>query len=253
MGKQARSDEQSAKGKVANSPPHEIAEPRKRGDYAMTPVEVDGREPANKEASRQAPWLDPDAKARARRMFGFKEVETSKKVVVQSSSDPASLEQVRSNFTDQKKTQMKFERVEDFTNFMTMIAANVTGHPLLDDTLSEELGKFLKSHFERARAAQTPPVPERKYVPRKDEIIPFLREVWGEWLADDKLTKQVLKDNDTPAYNALSNWQRNNDLPDGMTIKTLADLNDEFLQWGYYRRDEVHRVASALARRGLDA
>lgn len=152
-----------------------------------------------------------------------------------------------------KKTEMNFENEEDFIEFMQEIAANVGGSPLYNDALVEELGTFLRSHFNRVRAAQTPPVPRRKYTPRKDEIIPFLREVWGEWLADDKLTKQVLKDHDTPAYNALSNWQRNNDLPDDMTIKTLADLNNEFLEWGYYRRDEVHRVASALARRGLDA
>ncbi|RKF22977.1 hypothetical protein D6851_00190 [Altericroceibacterium spongiae] len=148
---------------------------------------------------------------------------------------------------------MNFENENEFIDFMQEIAANVGGNALYDDSLVDELGKFLKSHFNRARAAETPSVPTRKYQPRKDEIIPFLREVWGEWLADDKLTKQVLKDNDTPAYNALSNWQRNNDLPDDMTIKSLADLNDEFLEWGYYKRDEVHRVVGALNRRGMKA
>lgn len=160
---------------------------------------------------------------------------------------------VRRRKPEPKKTEMNFENENEFIDFMQEIAANVGGNALYNDSLVDELGKFLKSHFNRARAAETPSVPTRKYQPRKDEIIPFLREVWGEWLADDKLTKQVLKDNDTPAYNALSNWQRNNDLPDDMTIKSLADLNDEFLEWGYYKRDEVHRVVGALNRRGMKA
>lgn len=148
--------------------------------------------------------------------------------------------------------RMDIDNERYFISSMMKAAREISGCRFTDP-LIVELEKFLKSHFNRARAAETPSVPTRKYQPRKDEIIPFLREVWGEWLADDKLTKQVLKDHDTPAYNALSNWQRNHPLPEDMRIKTLSDLNDEFLEWGYYKRDEVHRVASALARRGLDA
>lgn len=150
-----------------------------------------------------------------------------------------------------KKTEMQFGREEDFIGFMQEIAANASGGPLYDDALVEELGKFLKSHFDRARLDHTPPVPNRKYVPRKDEIIPFLREVWADWLDAEQLTMPILKDADHRAYQALQNWTRNNELPEGMRIKSASDVTSEFLERDYFRRDEIFRASSAMGRRGL--
>lgn len=150
-----------------------------------------------------------------------------------------------------KKTEMQFGREEDFIGFMQEIAANASGSPLYDDALVEELGKFLKSHFDRARLEHMPPVPKRKYVPRKDEIIPFLREVWGEWLDAAQLTMPILKDADHRAYQALQNWTRSNELPEGMRIKSASDVTSEFLERDYFRRDEIFRASSAMGRRGL--
>ena len=150
-----------------------------------------------------------------------------------------------------KKTEMRFGKEEDFVGFMQEVAASASGSPLFDGALVEELGKFLKSHFDRAREAHTPPVPERRYIPRKDEIVPFLREVWSEWLAAEQLTMPILKDADYRAYQALHNWTRKNNLPDDVRIKTSSDATDEFLAREYFRRDEIYRAASALSRRGI--
>ncbi|MET4131771.1 hypothetical protein ABIE62_000887 [Porphyrobacter sp. MBR-155] len=150
-----------------------------------------------------------------------------------------------------KKTEMQFGREEDFIGFMQEIAANASGSPLFDDALVEELGKFLKSHFDRARLDHTPPLPERKYVPRKDEIVPFLREVWGEWVDAEQLTMPILKDADHRAYQALQNWTRNNELPEGLRVKSASDVTSEFLERDYFRRDEIFRASSAMGRRGL--
>ncbi|GGN51250.1 hypothetical protein GCM10011349_23660 [Novosphingobium indicum] len=150
-----------------------------------------------------------------------------------------------------KTTKMQFGREEDFVGFMQEVAAKASGSPLYDDSLAEELGKFLKSHFDRAREAHTPPVPERRYIPRKDEIVPFLREVWSEWLTAEQLTMPILKDADYRAYQALHNWTRKNNLPADVRIKTSSETTDEFLARDYFRRDEIFRAASALSRRGI--
>ncbi|NCO48524.1 MAG: hypothetical protein GW808_02865 [Sphingomonadales bacterium] len=151
----------------------------------------------------------------------------------------------------QNMAEMQFGREEDFIGFMQEIAANASGSPLYDDDLVEELGKFLKSHFDRARTANTPPVPARRYVPRKDEIIPFLKEVWGAWLDSGHFSRPALREHDVRAYNALQNWLRNNEPPADMNLKTASEVTDEFLQRDYYRRDEVSRFVGALQRRGL--
>ena len=115
--------------------------------------------------------------------------------------------------------------------------------------VADALGSFLKAHFARARAQETPPVPERKYVPRQDEIIPFLREVWGEWLAGGHLARQTLYDHDPAAYSALSNWLRNNELPDDMDIPSNREITDRELESEWFHRDDVPRIASAIGRR----
>lgn len=115
--------------------------------------------------------------------------------------------------------------------------------------VADALGSFLKAHFARAKAQETPPVPERKYVPRQDEIIPFLREVWADWLAGGHLARQTLYDHDPAAYSALSNWLRNNELPDDMDIPSNREITDRELENEWFHREDVPRIASAIGRR----
>lgn len=115
--------------------------------------------------------------------------------------------------------------------------------------LIDDVSAFLKGYRDRYDEANPPSVPRRKFVPRKDHIIPFLREVWGEWLDWGRLSKSVLKDHDPKAYDALTNWQKTNDLPKDISIGTVAQMNDRFLQRRYFALDEVVRASAALTRR----
>ncbi len=118
-----------------------------------------------------------------------------------------------------------------------------------EKTFVEELMKFLNGNFSRHAERNPPPVPKRKFVPRKDQIIPFLDEVWGEWIAASQLTKPLLKEHDDKAYDALMNYQRNKPLPTGLELATQKEANDLFLERGYFTADEAHRVVGLLSRR----
>lgn len=144
---------------------------------------------------------------------------------------------------------MSFSGEKDFIEAIESYARSSADSLPHGQGVADALGSFLKAHFARARAQETPPVPERKYVPRQDEIIPFLREVWGEWLAGGHLARQTLYDHDPAAYSALSNWLRNNELPDDMDIPSNREITDRELESEWFHRDDVPRIASAIGRR----
>lgn len=145
--------------------------------------------------------------------------------------------------------EMSFSGEKDFIEAIESYARSHADSLPHGHSVADALGSFLKAHFARARTQHAPPVPERKYVPRQDEIIPFLREVWGEWLAGGYLERQTLYDHDPTAYSALSNWLRNNELPDDMDIPSNREVNDRELENEWFHRDDVPRIASAIARR----
>lgn len=97
--------------------------------------------------------------------------------------------------------------------------------------------------------ANPPPIPERKYHPRKDNIVEFLQEVWGEWNDRDLLSRRVLQIHDRRAHGALINYLRTDTLPEGLNVWTTKDETDRWLEHGLFTADEVTRASGALQTR----
>ena len=156
------------------------------------------------------------------------------------------------DFTEQDEVLLQGMSSFDEELFIKSVmnyAANAANESPHAENLAQAIGSFLRSHFARVKAQSLPHIPERKYVPRQDEIIPFLREVWSDWLAGGHLQRQILHDHDPDAYSALSNWLRNNQLPDDMDIPTNREVTDRELENEWFHREDVPRIASAMGRR----
>jgi hypothetical protein len=141
---------------------------------------------------------------------------------------------------------------EDLVNTQVNVAQSFVEKGLADPTFPKELERFIMSHFARVNEADLPPIPERKFQAREDDIIDFLRDVWGEWLDRGLLTKAILRNADRNAVIALNNWLRpdaGNVLPEDIDIPGQAEANDRFLARGYFTTSEVHRASGALTRR----
>ncbi|WP_157081282.1 hypothetical protein [Novosphingobium naphthalenivorans] len=151
---------------------------------------------------------------------------------------------------------LNYESVENyekrFIDLMKSVAKEASESPHLADDLPQVVESLLKAHFNRYHQLNPPPVPERKYVPRQDEIIPFLYDVWGDWIASGRLTKPTLRQHDKRAYTALQNWLRHNDLPAEIAVRNNWEVNDEFAQREWFHRDEIVRATGALYRRTPD-
>lgn len=148
---------------------------------------------------------------------------------------------------------LQFQRVKDFEDrfieLMKSVAAEAVDGTSLDQNLPDAIESLLKSHFHRAHELNKPEIPTVKYRPRKDKIIPFLYLVWSEWIASGHFTKQVLRQNDRPAYTALQNWLRHNEMPTVIAARNYWEVNDEFAQREWFHRDEIGRATGALYRR----
>lgn len=148
---------------------------------------------------------------------------------------------------------LQFQRLKDFEDrfieLMKSVAKEAIDGTSLDQNLPDAIESLLKSHFHRAHELKKPEIPTIKYRPRTDKIIPFLYLVWSEWIASGHFTKQVLRQNDRPAYTALQNWLRHNEMPTVIAARNYWELNDEFVQREWFHRDEVPRAAGALYRR----
>lgn len=145
--------------------------------------------------------------------------------------------------------EMRFSGEEEFISYIIHVAEKAEGSPLFDSALPSAVKGLLQSYFDKAKGEILPPVPERKYIPHQDEIIPFLREVWGEWIACGKLSRQVLTAHDESALSAFTNWQRKYGVPDDIKVLTNQEVVSQNLEREWFHRDEVPRIASALSRR----
>lgn len=132
------------------------------------------------------------------------------------------------------------------------LARDLMSRRMATDEFAAELRHFAQAYFERHDEANPPPVPERRFTPRKDQILDFLKSVWGEWIGKRLLTKPLLKAHDDKAYDALMNWQRGNTLPEDVYVPTQKEANDRFLKRRYFTVDECHRVVGLLTRRDKD-
>jgi hypothetical protein len=81
-----------------------------------------------------------------------------------------------------------------------------------------------------------------------ENIIDFLRRVWGEWIGTGALTRPDLRRLDSNAYTALNNYLRNHELPSDIRIPKLSEVNDMALS-GPTPLREVKRLGSASYRR----
>lgn len=129
------------------------------------------------------------------------------------------------------------------------LAGELMSRRIPAETFSEEMRHFAHAFLERYDETNPPPVPKRRFIPRQDQILDFLREAWGEWIERGLLTKPLLKAHDEKAYDALMNWQRANSLPDDLYLPTQKEANDRFLERRYFTVDEAHRVVGLIARR----
>ena len=119
---------------------------------------------------------------------------------------------------------------------------------------SDKAMRFVESYLFDLNEANPPPIPETKFTPRQDEIVSFLRNVWGEWNERDLLNRQILSDHDPKALTALVNWlnqdvEPKNTLPDDLKVYTKKEMTERWLEKFYFARDEVRRAASALNNR----
>lgn len=148
---------------------------------------------------------------------------------------------------------LKYQRMRDFEErfieLMKSVAAEAIDGTLLDENMPEAIESLLRAHFHRAHELNKPPIPTIKYRPRVDKIIPFLYLIWSDWIASGHFTKAVLRQNDKPAYTALQNWLRTNEMPTVIAARNFREVNDEFVQREWFHRDEVVRATGALYRR----
>ena len=116
------------------------------------------------------------------------------------------------------------------------------------------ISEVVKQFQSRQVRAALPDAPVRDYRPREN-IIEYLRsdEGFGPWVRAEALTRPLLRELAPRAYMGLANFLRHNDLPDGLRIPTLKEVNDQLLAQGVFSEDEAHKVASARQRRQRSA
>jgi len=81
--------------------------------------------------------------------------------------------------------------------------------------------------------AGAPPLPDgapaiyRDRADKGENIITFLKRVWGPWLEARVLTRRDLRRLDPSADGAVVNWLRHSPFPDDIYLPTLKDSNDQ--------------------------
>lgn len=236
-----------------------MRKPKKKGDEKASPEGwpiIVSRSADGKQVTRRIDEPDPERKKVPSRPFQspaarFRHLWSDENRVASDTSYADILKKEIDSAEQNKVSRQRMVSSDEeliLYNFMNYAAMAAKEFPHAQN-LDQVIGSFLRAHFAKVRAQSLPPIPERKYVPRQDEIIPFLREVWSDWLAGGHLQRQILHDNDPDAYSALSNWLRNNKLPDDMDIPTNREVTDRELENEWFHRDDVPRIASAMARR----
>lgn len=94
--------------------------------------------------------------------------------------------------------------------------------------------------------ANPPPIPARKFNPRKDDIIEFIREEWGEWCKRGLLTRMKLKRHDRRAWSGVINHMRTDEWPSDLPVMTAKEYTDRWLTRGLFTLDEVPRAAGVF-------
>lgn len=97
--------------------------------------------------------------------------------------------------------------------------------------------------------ANPPPIPTRKFNPRKDDIIEFIREEWGEWCKRGLLTRMKLKRHDRRAWSGVINYMRTDEWPSDLPVMTAKEYTDRWLGRGLFTLDEVSRAAGSFNNR----
>lgn len=94
--------------------------------------------------------------------------------------------------------------------------------------------------------ANPPPVPVRKFNPRTDDIVEFIREEWGEWCRRGLLTRMKLKHHDRRAWSGVINYMRTDEWPNDLPVLTAKEYNDRWLTRGLFTLNEVARATGAF-------
>ena len=126
----------------------------------------------------------------------------------------------------------------------------------IEDSLQD---KFVESvltladEFQRkSQMAKLPERPVRDFVPRRDNIIDYVRspDGFGPWLAAGLLTRPLMREMSPKAYMALSNWLRNNELPDDLHIPTKTEVvSEQIASADKLLMGEAARIAGTLSTR----
>ena len=227
----------------------DIKSKRSSSDEASADVGA-GRRMTKEEMKRfTADWKEPAQRRWLKERMEEVRSAMDERKVEQSKRDPE-LSRIYRNLAVKVlnyETVNNYER--RFIELMKSVAQEASESSSLSDDLPQVIESLLKSHFNRHHQLNPPPVPERKYIPRQDEIIPFLYDAWGDWIASGHLTKQALRQHDKRAYTALQNWLRHNELPSEIAVRNNWEVNDEFAQREWFHRDEIVRATGALYRR----
>lgn len=83
-----------------------------------------------------------------------------------------------------------------------------------------------------AKALTLPKAPPKyPYKPRmRGGIVKYLQDNWGPYIAAGVLTQANLRSIDPPAYRALHNWLRQNDLPEDLRLPTKKEAIDREIE-----------------------
>jgi len=101
-------------------------------------------------------------------------------------------------------------------------------------------------------SSKTPPLPNKApmlYAERADKsqnIIEFLREIYGPWVRHGALSRPELNKYDPSAYVALRNWLKKHELPAGIEIPTKSQALNNLLNSGNVPIPMVEKVGQTL-------